>query len=310
MQHWSNSEKQYRVIMALLDREYEKFKKFWPGEEPYWKISCLKYKHRPKYDESDKCNWREIKQYGHTQVVTPIDRINIKTINRKTKEGTIQKRVKGLDSSGKCFDRPIQKKVHYEEILTEDVEYVAYESEVSPAKVDVVMRFDTPSELDIIHFQENVITHIASWGKDLSGTIMTNKSIDDMKDIVNFIESAQNDVKSQLKAMELKYEMMLADIKMENEMLTRQLNEIQVVQIPELSHIKSNWTMKELVSKYVDVQQKLTIVKRKIEPILYKHSRLNYEELKKTHGFITSISHVIKYFDDCYDSDDHLSDFD
>jgi hypothetical protein len=67
--------------------------------------------------------------------------------------------------------------------------------------------------------------------------------------------------------------------------------------------IAGNQSVNQICDKYFMMQKKLNDLRSFITPILVKHTKFQWEKLVVKYGFIGSLSHVIKYFDESYDSD-------
>lgn len=309
-------EKQFNIIYGILVREYERFKRAFPGDEPFWKISCLKKHQRPIISRSElKENWRAITTSNNQTKVDVIEEVKLEKIRRKEIVTVKQERVKTIQcDTGKVIrDKPLTKREKYTEIIEEEFVTETYKSVDHPFLIDSNVHLDDPKMIDVIQLSEDRITCsnkiLAIWGEFAQSygvIIKDGQKLDIESSVTDKIKKICTQT-SELLSKQADEMKALAE---ENHMLRARLSDTKEFNIKELTHIKQDWTVQEIINKYVDCQKKLTLLKVKVTPILEKHSDLGYLDLVKRKGFISSFIDVVKYFDDHYDSDDHLSDFD
>jgi len=307
---------QFKIVYGVLIREYDRFKKYFPGEEPFWKISCVRKYFRPKFSESDlKTNWRSITTSRGQTEITEIEEVSLTKIRKTGKVITEQKRVKVIRESDEKIisDKPLTRREKYLEIHEEELIQETYKSMDNNFMIDTNVHLNDPNFIDIIQLEENQKICdekvLGLWGKinvQDKLIITKDKSFMEVDSMMSKIEEAYS---KSLQIM-MDQEKRVKELVDENQQLKKQLSEHKLIDIKELTHIKSDWSMQEIINKYVDNQKKLTTLKNGVIKILEKHDRLNIHRIIREKGFILSFIDTIKYFDDEYDEDDHLSDFD
>lgn len=308
----SISERQYIIINALLNREYDEFKRVFPNEEPFWKISCVNKHKRPYMTEADKkMNWRSIVHDSKEDIkITEIKEVTTQKRKYTDKVTTKQERVKIIAKDVVKKDIPITRKERYTETTEEEYQIESFDSKISSLQIDMHRHVAEPNFMSIIKLdvKTQTITDeiIGLWGDmKITGAILDSDKMAHM----SILEKLKEIKKTTQDVIDQQAEI-ISKLQVEVAMLKSQVNEVKQIDVSELSHIKKEWTMNEIITKYVEMQKKLTHLKIKIQPILDKHERLNHSELVKKHGFVGSLIEVIKYFDEEYEEPESLSDYD
>lgn len=305
------SERQYLIIHGLLQREYDNFINMFPGEEPFWKITCVRKHHRPTITEADRqMNWRQFTKVGGQVKVEEIKTVSVKKrkfTDRVTKQ---QERKKKFENNVEVSDRPIRRAEKYVETIEEDYTIEVFDSNVNAVQVDVHSHVSDASLISIVKLdtiKQSITEEVFQIWDTIKGS---GVFIDDDKTEFLSVEDKIRLVSDRTIKVINEQQQMIHDLKNEISLLKAQLDQNKLIEIKELSHIKQDWSVNEIINKYVDIQKKLTMVKSKIMPILEKHDRLGIHKKIADKGFITSLISVVEYFDDEYDEEDHLSDFD
>jgi len=204
----------------------------------------------------------------------------------------------------------------------------------SDSRIEVVRRIDEPGDLELFSYDHTIASvskeKIMMFGKpgvnviavgdkiespmlnNPSGIIkleqeLTNKIEEYYNvikncsgitpNIVNTIHTLQKQNKELLTEMSSHKEKFSDDIKqVERVILRHPIRKIQTLMNKDL-------TISDIIDKYIEVQKKLNDLKAKVTPILIKHKKLRFKSVLDEHGFINGLYHIIKYFDDDYDSD-------
>jgi hypothetical protein len=341
---------QSQQITLLIQSTYHHFKSNYPDEEPYWIIRCIpkrSTKTTLKISRSDDLNWRvknnEEKQDLNVSATsmeiekTIIEDMN--TPNKKKQRKKIEPLIYDNSSKDGGYGLHIPKKNITEKIIT--TTRVDHQILTDVKKEDVNISIETnPSQLDVVHVSSEVIIcdhKILNDGPDI--TVVSTKEIREFKNLLSHASECQNkilmmgDAMKEVQHLLIKVKELMNFIKSGVHQFTIE-QEQQFLKVSSISKnlceeiedqetkmllsktekmIKKTMTVKDILKKFIDNQQKLNILKMTLMPVINSYSGFNFEEEVGKNGFILSLMEFIKHLNSIIkriDEDEYNSDYD
>jgi len=304
---------QFKIIYGILLKEYTRFKKYFPDEEPHWKISCVKRLQPRTLDNELKSNWKTVITGGEAKLENE-NKVDLIKSTKKVKEKKITQRKKTTRlSDGKILkDVPTTKSESYSEVIEEVKVVETYDSNDYDLWVETNVHLDAPSNVDIITVNKYTKTlteeTLMIWSDMVKNNatiiegLLPNKS--DPLVMMRELTKTQDLIQS----LKLNVDTLTS----ENLELKKKVDETKSFDVKKLQNIKKSWTLEEIVNKYADIQSKLSVVKSKLLPILMKFKDLKIEEKIASNGFVMSLIDAVLYMESQmeYNDGDYSDEYD
>jgi hypothetical protein len=328
-------------LLFLVHSAIDKFKKRYPGEEPFIKIQCLRTKGRADKD----FNWRETKytsfKHNKTEIeyderesiftekrVQKIKQTTNKRVKRRANESDDVVQRRALLTSGVTHENIIEERTKLVEVKTSEEMHVAIEIIDDELDNNIhAIKIDTKFE----QIQKDAILSMEPHQDKIIMYNENKKIIDDDNYIMNVLSNSQtlekvnqelqislNDTKENVTKAERKLKQ-VHDLEEKNIALTKLVESQKESTNSELlNKIKKNFSreisVSEVIEKYIEIQMKLNKLKQNLEIYikpLSKRFKDEYYKYVQDNGTLLSTIYLIKHYHDICESDeDELSDFD
>jgi len=295
-----------RFLLFLVKRSIREFKEFFPNEEPFIKIICLRDKRLQTEIKADNISWRSTKIYDSNSITTNLHDNKLKL--------TIEK--KEIEKSEEFIKTTITKKVQDKESIKGETKI---ETKVTLNKIP--SKYNRRSNTDTNKIKERIIKKTITNHEEVIEETPMNIQVEIVKDNLehrgHFIQF--NKTKTLLEINDSTVDTIN---KIKNSLIVQgdnfRLNEesidsiISNIKQDELNEcrdiIKSNInepkTVREIVLSYINTQRKLNELKSRLTRFTYGFDQWDF--LVKSKGFILSIDDLVRFWwRMCQDDDDY-----
>lgn len=278
------------MILFLAHEAIQKFKKMFPDEEPFIKITCLRDRRLIEEMKSGKSDWRklDIIENGEVKKQEDLPKARVKIKKKKVKKLVV------FDSSGTEVPNNVRQshskrnhtgvdqhgnshKISQEEyvISVKDEEYEIPENQIDVYAQAEIVTDPCETRLDFISI-DNWCNLYGNISESVDTTLPPMETL-----VSNFETTREGLMKYSQKILNRKSVETETETKEDKELLRKAAN----------MKIDPNVALK----KYMDIQEKLNKIKRQLKPFT-DVEELKWSELTNKHGFICAIPHLVRFW--------------
>lgn len=288
-----------KITHYALLRSYNKFKESYPHEEPHIRVTCSR-RYKPKLPD----DWRSNNKWTERVLDSRNDKIEIKeevvvTEVVETKKKITTTRMKEDHQGHTTKLRPIIKEVDSREEVTTYIKNDLRD-------VDVVVDLQDRPYTGVVYIKTKDIYLEYDSKEDIQGLVLESKMM--RTEIESKLQTALND----------RRDMLLKLSKLETE-AKELMDKIGATESKIFSKVKSMFPKNirnsdDVCTKYIEMQEKLNVLSTAVGTMFKERKCLDMEwdQLKKTHGFTLGLKHAIRWLIDGmnFEDDDNCSDSD
>jgi hypothetical protein len=306
----------HHILESLLIKAYNNFKKENPGEEPWWRITCMRKHYKSKYNikpGDENIPWRKI-IYDDSEDKKAI----IKTISAdsplesavKIKKAKIRK-TRNVYKNSEGVKHMTQWVKDEPEFSTEIHQIPVDNLGVMAAHYDVVYRNDEPTEIEVVNKDDTLVV----WGIDknkfikpvitdgVKCNLLNFTEVEKIQNELNQVKDELNKAKDELASLK-KNPLNIKEFHEENAKLQSEIKQIQEdnklfdEELKKLqSSIKANLSIKDVIVKYGQIQRKLNDCKQVVDRIVkyFDDDEFDYKKNLDDYGFIMTMARLFDY---------------
>jgi hypothetical protein len=297
-------------LLFIYHNALREFKKLYPNESPYVKIQCLRHR-RYISSKTETPSWRTIKQITSKGELLKVTEVNddIQVIKTRIITNTQEKKMSVIYDNDKKSIRDmtkIEKKNHgisvtKPVIITNPVD--SNDKFIRPNELSrKVITVEKTSEIKKFNYFDVLDEEVTLGSEILTDELVEETHFIHIRNLKNEAVLTDDSIKTVEKLnkkvllSENKFDFNNSDIVTILNDLKKSDKEDSEIEKAKFNKIfNSNYSTKELLQRYIDVQKKLNILRSKLT--YYTTDKdLNWDGSIKVKGFILAIEDLVKYW--------------